>query len=62
VETKAKLTVAVTPIVAAKLLMLPRVSNAAAVVNGPFLKTVRLSGTETSEKSGTPTLTAMVTE
>jgi hypothetical protein len=62
VETNAKLTDAVTLRVAAKLLMLPKLTREAAVVNGPFLKIVRLSGTDTIEKSGTPTVTAMATE
>jgi hypothetical protein len=58
VETKAKLIVAVTLSVAAKLLMLAMLSVVAAVTNGPLLNTVIVSGTALNEKSGTPTLTA----
>jgi hypothetical protein len=62
VETNAKLTVAVTLIVPAKLLMLARLSMLAAVVNGPLLKIVIVSGTELKEKSGIPTETETVTD
>lgn len=62
VETKAKLIVAVTLIVAAKLLMLARLRVDAAVVNGPFLKTTSWAGTAFREKSGTPTVTVTVAE
>lgn len=62
VETKAKLTVAVTLIVAAKLLMLAKLSSEDAVVNGPILKIVIVSGTAFKEKSGTPTVTITVME
>ena len=62
VETNAKLTVAVTLRVAAKLLILAKLSSAEAVVNGPIRKTVIVSGTAFKEKSGTPTVTITTTE
>src|SRR5712692_7488925 len=48
VETNTKLMVAVMLIVAAKLLTLAKLRRSAAVTNGPLLKTVTVSGTETS--------------
>jgi hypothetical protein len=62
VEINANLIVAVRLIVAAKLLMLAKASVLAAVVNGELLKTVIVSGTALNEKSGTPTVTVIVTE
>lgn len=49
VEMKAKLIVAVTVIVPAKLLMLPKLSVDTAVANGSFLNTVTVSGAAVSE-------------
>jgi hypothetical protein len=42
--------------------MLARLSMLAAVVNGPLLKIVIVSGTELKEKSGIPTETETVTD
>jgi len=62
VETKANLIVAVTLLVAAEVLMLARLSVVVAVVNGPLLNTVTMSGTALNEKSGTPTVTVTVAD
>lgn len=62
VEMNAKLIVPVMLSVAAKLLMLARLSVLAAVVKGPLLNTVIVSGRAVREKSGTPTSTMTVAD